>query len=116
MIVLLVVVVVALLLAVQSSTGERLLLQRIAMLTGGIVSIEEPSGEIRGALVRNVSEGRFAYGASTISMQLAKNVFLAREKTLVRKLQEVALTWWLERSLAGEIRRHGERHPAQNAA
>ncbi len=57
------------------------------------------SGEIRGALVRNVSEGRFAYGASTISMQLAKNVFLAREKTLVRKLQEVVLTWWIEQSL-----------------
>jgi hypothetical protein len=55
--------------------------------------------EIRGALVRNVGEGRFAYGASTISMQLAKNVFLAREKTLVRKLQEVVLTWWLEQSL-----------------
>lgn len=57
------------------------------------------SGEIRGAFVRNVSEGRFAYGASTISMQLAKNVFLAREKTLVRKLQEVVLTWWIEQSL-----------------
>lgn len=55
--------------------------------------------EVRGALVRNVTLGRFAYGASTISMQLVKNVFLAREKTLVRKLQEVALTWWLERSL-----------------
>ena len=55
--------------------------------------------EIRGALVRNVALGRFAYGASTLSMQLVKNVFLAREKTLVRKLQEVALTWWLERTL-----------------
>jgi hypothetical protein len=55
--------------------------------------------EIRGALVRNVNEGRFAYGASTISMQLVKNVFLAREKTLVRKLQEVVLTWWIEQSL-----------------
>lgn len=55
--------------------------------------------EVRGALVRNVALGRFAFGASTISMQLVKNIFLAREKTLVRKLQEVALTWWLERSL-----------------
>ncbi len=55
--------------------------------------------EIRGALTRNVSAGHFAFGASTITMQLVKNVFLAREKTLVRKLQEVALTWWLERSL-----------------
>jgi len=56
--------------------------------------------EIRGALVRNLSEGRFAYGASTISMQLVKNVFLAREKTLVRKLQEVVLTWWIEQRLS----------------
>ncbi len=55
--------------------------------------------EVRGALIRNVNAGRFAFGASTITMQLVKNVFLAREKTLVRKLQEVALTWWLERSL-----------------
>lgn len=55
--------------------------------------------EIRHAIVRNVAAGRFVYGASTISMQLAKNVFLAREKTLVRKLQELVLTWYLERTL-----------------
>lgn len=55
--------------------------------------------EIRNAIVRNVSAGRFVYGGSTLSMQLAKNVFLAREKTLVRKLQELVLTWYLERSL-----------------
>jgi hypothetical protein len=55
--------------------------------------------EIRNAIVRNVSAGRFVYGASTVSMQLAKNVFLAREKTLVRKLQEFVLTWYLERTL-----------------
>lgn len=57
-------------------------------------------GEIRGAIVRNVGARRFVYGASTLSMQLVKNVFLQREKTLVRKLQEVVLTWYLERSLA----------------
>jgi hypothetical protein len=55
--------------------------------------------EFRGALIRNVAAGRFAFGASTISMQLVKNVFLAREKTLVRKLQEIVLTWWLEQVL-----------------
>ncbi|MBI5516342.1 MAG: transglycosylase domain-containing protein [Deltaproteobacteria bacterium] len=55
--------------------------------------------EVRGALVRNLSAGRFMLGASTITMQLVKNVFLAREKTLVRKLQEVVLTWWLEQNL-----------------
>jgi hypothetical protein len=54
---------------------------------------------IRDALVRNLREGRYAVGASTITMQLAKNLFLHREKTLVRKIQEVILTWWLEKAL-----------------
>jgi hypothetical protein len=52
---------------------------------------------IREALVRNLEEGRYVVGASTITMQLVKNVFLHREKTLARKIQEVLLTWWLER-------------------
>lgn len=51
---------------------------------------------IRVALVRNLRAGRYVYGASTITMQLVKNVFLHREKTLARKVQEVLLTWWLE--------------------
>ncbi|MCA9530503.1 MAG: transglycosylase domain-containing protein, partial [Myxococcales bacterium] len=55
---------------------------------------------IRGALIRNLEAGRYVVGASTISMQLAKNLFLRREKTLTRKAQEVILTWWLERALS----------------
>jgi len=54
---------------------------------------------IRDALVRNLEEGRYVVGASTISMQLAKNLYLEREKTLSRKVQEVILTWWLENAL-----------------
>ena len=54
---------------------------------------------IRDALVRNLEEGRYVVGASTISMQLAKNLYLQREKTLARKAQEVILTWWLENAL-----------------
>jgi hypothetical protein len=54
---------------------------------------------IRDALVKNLEAGRFAYGASTITMQLAKNLFLHRQKTLARKVQEVLLTWWLESAL-----------------
>lgn len=57
---------------------------------------------IRDAVVRNLTEGRYAVGASTITMQLAKNLFLRREKTLVRKIQEVVLAWWLERALDKE--------------
>ncbi|MEZ4256785.1 MAG: monofunctional biosynthetic peptidoglycan transglycosylase [Polyangiales bacterium] len=51
---------------------------------------------IEGALKHNLEAGRYVQGASTITMQLAKNVFLHREKTLARKVQEVLLTWWLE--------------------
>ncbi len=54
---------------------------------------------VRNALVRNLREGRYAVGASTITMQLVKNLFLRREKTLARKVQEVLLTWWVERVL-----------------
>ncbi|MEM8606279.1 MAG: transglycosylase domain-containing protein [Myxococcota bacterium] len=54
---------------------------------------------IRDALVRNLEEGRYVVGASTISMQLAKNLYLKREKTIARKVQEVILTWWLESML-----------------
>jgi hypothetical protein len=54
---------------------------------------------IRDALVRNLQEGRYVVGASTISMQLAKNLYLHREKTVARKVQEVILTWWLENAL-----------------
>jgi hypothetical protein len=54
---------------------------------------------IRDALVRNLQEGRYVVGASTISMQLAKNLYLQREKTIARKVQEVLLTWWLENAL-----------------
>ena len=54
------------------------------------------------ALARNLEEGRFAAGASTISMQLARNLFLSRDKTLARKLQEILLTWWLEKRLTKE--------------
>lgn len=55
--------------------------------------------EIQVALVRNLRAGRYVQGASTITMQLVKNLFLHREKTLARKVQEVLLTWWIERVL-----------------
>ena len=51
---------------------------------------------IRGALIANLKARRFVRGASTITMQLAKNLFLTREKTLGRKLEELILTDYLE--------------------
>jgi membrane peptidoglycan carboxypeptidase len=47
----------------------------------------------------NLKERRFVRGASTISMQLAKNLYLPRTKTLSRKLQEAVLTLYLEQQL-----------------
>ncbi len=55
---------------------------------------------IRNSIRANMAEGYFVRGGSTISMQLAKNLFLGREKTFARKLQEVFLTWRLERWLS----------------
>jgi hypothetical protein len=57
---------------------------------------------IRDALVANLRAGRYVRGASTITMQLVKNAFLHREKTLARKVQEVLLTWWVESSMTKE--------------
>jgi hypothetical protein len=51
---------------------------------------------IRGALIANLKARRFVRGASTITMQLAKNLFLSRDKTLGRKLEELILTDYLE--------------------
>lgn len=51
---------------------------------------------IRSSIVSNLKARKFVRGASTITMQLAKNLFLLREKTLARKLEEVVLTDYLE--------------------
>jgi len=48
------------------------------------------------ALMENAKEGRVVQGGSTITQQLAKNLFLTNERTLRRKLQEVAMALWLE--------------------
>jgi Transglycosylase len=53
---------------------------------------------IESSIRDNVAAGRFVRGASTISMQLAKNLYLERTKTLSRKLEEALLTMLLEQS------------------
>ncbi len=50
----------------------------------------------RQSITKNIKTGKFKRGASTISMQLVKNVFLTREKTMARKLQEILLVYILE--------------------
>lgn len=55
--------------------------------------------EIPVALATNWVRGEKARGASTLTQQLAKNLFLSREKSYGRKLQEAALALLLDRSL-----------------
>ncbi len=55
--------------------------------------------ELPTALLTNWSRGGAARGASTITQQLAKNLFLSRDKQLGRKLQELAITFLLESAL-----------------
>lgn len=56
----------------------------------------DPIGIIRAALV-NLRAGRTVQGASTITQQLAKNLFLTTERTLARKAEEAMLALMLER-------------------
>jgi hypothetical protein len=58
------------------------------------------TSEFRTALVNNLKAGKFVQGASSITMQMVKNVLLYREKTLARKLQELFLTWHVENTLS----------------
>jgi penicillin-binding protein 1A len=51
------------------------------------------------AMVANVTAGRIVQGGSTITQQLAKNLYLTPERTLLRKLRELMLAVWLEARL-----------------
>ena len=55
----------------------------------------DPIGLLR-AVARNVTSGDVVQGGSTLTQQLAKNMFLTPERSLKRKVQEVVLALWLE--------------------
>ena len=55
----------------------------------------DPRGLLR-ALAVNMRQGRLAQGGSTLTQQLAKNVFLTPERSFKRKVQELLLAFWLE--------------------
>jgi hypothetical protein len=50
----------------------------------------------KSSITANAKAKRFVRGASTISMQLVKNVFLTRNKTMARKLEEILMVWLIE--------------------
>lgn len=74
-------------------------------LRNAILTAEDPSfyshnGFVATAFQRSIAtnfkEKAFKRGGSTISMQLVKNVFLSRQKTMARKVEEILLVWMIE--------------------
>ncbi len=54
------------------------------------------------AMAANIFAGRYAQGGSTITQQVAKNLFLTSEKSVRRKVQELLLAFWLEYKFSKE--------------
>ncbi len=74
-------------------------------LIGAVLQSEDPSflqhrgfleEAFRESIIKNYKEKRFARGGSTISMQLVKNVFLSRDKTVSRKAEEALIVYLIE--------------------
>ncbi|WP_312359926.1 transglycosylase domain-containing protein [Ensifer sp.] len=86
--------------------GEALSLENMSpYIPQAVIAIEDrrfyshfgvdPLGLAR-AMLTNVTTGRMVQGGSTLTQQLAKNLFLSPDRTLERKVQEVLLAFWLE--------------------
>lgn len=81
-------------------------LNRISpVLVNAVLQSEDPSfmqhrgflqEAFRESIIKNYKEKRFARGGSTISMQLVKNVFLSRNKTISRKMEEALIVYLIE--------------------
>lgn len=92
--------------------GEWLDYERIPkVMIDALVAIEDRrffehgAIDIRGilrAFLSNLRSGSFTQGGSTLTQQLAKNIFLTRERTLTRKVKELLLASWLEGNLGKE--------------
>lgn len=74
-------------------------------LQNAVLTAEDPSffrhsgflqEAFRESIITNIKKKRFARGGSTISMQLVKNVFLSRNKSISRKLEEIMIVWIME--------------------
>src|ERR1700761_426185 len=64
--------------------------------TGASTTIPASTRSAWRAVLRDLHKGHAAEGASTITQQLARNLFLTPDKTFHRKMQEIMLAVWLE--------------------
>jgi len=55
---------------------------------------------IQKAIDKDIKAGRFRYGGSTITQQLARNLYLTPTKNLSRKIREAIITWRIEKVLS----------------
>ncbi len=97
--------------AVRGASGERFvaLAEISPWLVKAVIATEDsrfrrhfgidPIGLAR-AMVTNLQAGEVVAGGSTITQQLAKNLYLTPERSLTRKLQELTLAVWLEANLS----------------
>lgn len=83
-------------------------------LKNALLTAEDPSfynhngfveESFRKSIVTNFKEKAFKRGGSTISMQLVKNVYLSRQKTMARKIEEMLIVWIIENSHLSSKRR-----------
>lgn len=92
--------------------GQRVTLKDVpAHLVNAILAVEDRRfyshfgvdvfGLLR-AFVQNIIAGRVVQGGSTLTQQLAKNLFLTPERTIRRKVQEMLLSLWLEHTYSKE--------------
>jgi hypothetical protein len=74
-------------------------------LRNAVMTAEDPSfytnqgfvqESLRKSIAEDFKEKRFKRGGSTISMQLIKNAFLSRQKTLTRKFEEILIVWLIQ--------------------
>jgi monofunctional biosynthetic peptidoglycan transglycosylase len=55
---------------------------------------------IQKAIERDLKDKKFRFGGSTISQQLARNLYLSPEKSFLRKIREAFITWRMEKALS----------------
>jgi len=83
--------------------------ERIPKLLKDTIRISEDAGfyhhrgvdfsELKAAIKKNWQKGRYVRGASTITQQLAKNLYLSTDKTVTRKINELLISRRLEKQL-----------------